>query len=50
LLIVLVFAALIGGAIGFAAAVPHGWLSALLAAQFGAVFCVGAVVLVGLRR
>lgn len=50
LLVLLVFAALIGGAIGFALALPHGWLSALLAAQAGASVVVGIVVLFGMRR
>jgi hypothetical protein len=50
LLVLLVFAALIGGAISFALALPHGWFTALLAAQAGAAVAVGVVVLLGLRR
>jgi hypothetical protein len=50
LLVVLVFAALIGGAIGFAVVLPKGFLLALLAAQAGAAVAVGLVVLLIRRR
>jgi hypothetical protein len=50
LLVVLVFAALIGGAIGFALALQQGFLIALLAAQAGAAASAGVVALLGRRR
>ncbi|MGH1587888.1 hypothetical protein ACRBEV_05430 [Methylobacterium phyllosphaerae] len=50
MLIVLVFAALIGGTIGFAVALPQGILVALLAAQAGAAVCAGLVALLAGRR
>lgn len=46
----LVFAALIGGAIGFTVVLPKGFLLALLAAQAGAAVAVGLVVLLIRRR
>lgn len=50
MLVVLVFAALIGGAIGFAVVLPTGFLFALLAAQAAAAVSVGLVVLLARRR
>jgi hypothetical protein len=50
LLVVLVFAALIGGAIGFTLVLPKGILVALLAAQAAAAVSVGLVALLARRR
>ena len=50
MLVLLVFAALIGGAIGFAVGLLQGWLVAARAAQAGAAIAVGLVVLRGMRR
>ncbi|WP_201025729.1 hypothetical protein [Methylobacterium sp. GXS13] len=50
MLVLLVFAALIGGAAGFALGLLQGWLAALLAAQAGAACAVGLVILLGMRR
>lgn len=50
MLVVLVFAALIGGATGFAVALSQGFLVALLSAQVAAAASVGLVVLLARRR
>ncbi|SDA27407.1 hypothetical protein SAMN02799622_04007 [Methylobacterium sp. UNC378MF] len=50
MLVVLVFAALTGGAIGFALALPQGILVALLAAQAAAALSVGLVAVLVLAR